>query len=184
MKQEDRQIMDEILRIIRDELRALVTERVDDLFRTEFKSFYPGPWAIIEDDIEKAREKLEDLDWEYVEGVGLRRVQLRWKRDQLKEEAERGTLGGFLKRADTALKSFAKIPLLSFLEAVIEYKENVEASIERLDEIKKGTLPNEPPTMAKRLWLRLPAKKEPNAQKPEPGVTGQGGPPTGGPTPT
>jgi len=97
------------------------------------KGSTPGPWAIIEDNIEKAREKLEDVDWEYVEGVGLSRVQLRWKRDQLKDEVQRGTLGGFLNRANTALKSFVKIPLLSFLEAVIEYKENVEASIERLN---------------------------------------------------
>src|SRR5215813_11831326 len=44
MKQEDRQIMDEILTIIRDELKQLVTERVGDLFRDEFKRFYP--WAV------------------------------------------------------------------------------------------------------------------------------------------
>src|SRR4051794_25296578 len=171
--------MDEILSIVRDEVKELVTERVDDLFRAEFKRFYPGPWAIIEDDIERAREKLEDFDLEYAEGVGLRRVQLRWKRDQLKEEAERGTLAGFLKRADSALKSFAKIPLLSFLETVIEYKENVEASIERPDGIKKGTLPNDPPTGARRRWVRLVEKgdAQPDARDP-------GSPPSGGAKPS
>src|SRR5262245_38384262 len=134
MREDDKKTLDEILNIIRHELEQLVTQRLD-LFRAEFKQYFPGPWPIIEDHIEKAKEQINDETLEYLEGVGLVRRPLRFKRDLLKLEVEKGTLLGFLKRTNTILGSFAKV--LPILEPVIEYKENVEASIERADEIRK-----------------------------------------------
>jgi len=138
MRDDDKKKLDDMLRIIHDELERLVTKQLD-LFRQELKEHFPGPWPIIADRIERARDGLKDLDWVYVEGVGLIGRELAFKYDLLKYEVTdgKGTLYGLFKRANSILGTLSKIPLLGFLETVKEYKEQVECSIDDLERIKR-----------------------------------------------
>jgi hypothetical protein len=68
----------------------------------------------------------EELNWEYVEGVGMTGNWLRWKKRLLDESVREGTVGRFLKFANAILGSLAKV--IPPLEVVKEYKECVEGA--------------------------------------------------------
>jgi hypothetical protein len=136
MRQDDEKKLDEMLKLIRDELENLITKQIN-LFRVELKDRFPGPWPIVADRIERARDGVKDLNWVYVEGVGMIGQELAFKYDLLKDEVQdgKGRLKEFLKRADSILGSLGTV--LPVLEPVKEYKEHVECSIENLDNIKR-----------------------------------------------
>ena len=129
---EDKQVLDEILAIIHKEIRLLVEERLS-LFREEMQEHFPGPaWDEIQDRIDIARLQVETdaFAWWHVERVGLTGEQGRWKRDVLKSVVDGGIVGAILRSINSLLGSLSSA--LPILEAVKEYKEQVEASIENL----------------------------------------------------
>jgi hypothetical protein len=109
-------------------LRVIVFRR-RDLFRSEFREYFPGPWNDIEGRLSRAESALEqpDLNWEYLEGVGLVRDSLQFKRSMLTQAIKQGVVSRLLKIINSILGSLAKV--FPFLEAVKEYKEHIEAAI-------------------------------------------------------
>jgi hypothetical protein len=101
-------------------------------FRREFQEFFPGPWEEVAASFDKSRQMLasDELDWEYVEGIGLTGRMLDWKRRFLDETVREGGISRFLKVANSFLGSLSKVLLP--LEAVKEYKEFVEAALKYL----------------------------------------------------
>ncbi len=75
-----------------------------------------------------ARNMIErdEVNWEYVEGIGMTGNMLRWKKAMLDESVREGTVGRFLKFANAILGSLAKV--IPPLEIVKEYKECVEGA--------------------------------------------------------
>lgn len=128
-REKDRRILISVIVDIRDQLRFIVFER-RDLFRTEYRQYFPGPWNDVEGRLNRAANTLEaqqpDLHWEYLEGVGLVRDSLQFKRDML-TQAKKGPISRLLKVINSILGSLAKV--FGFLEAVKEYKEMIEAAI-------------------------------------------------------
>ena len=136
MRQDDERKIDEMLRLIHDELEELVSKRLD-LFRKELRQRFPGPWPMVAERIESVRDTLMDVDWVYVEGAGLVRRELAFKFDLFKDELTdgKGTLKGFFARANSFLDSLGEV--FKVLKTVKEYKDNVECSIEDLDRVKR-----------------------------------------------
>ena len=130
---EDKQVLDEILAIIHEEIRLLVEERLS-LFREEMQEHFPGPaWGEIQWRIDTARLQVESdaFAWWHVERAGLTGEQGRWKRDVLKSVVRGRIVGAILRSINSLLGSLSSA--LPILEAVKEYKEQVEASIENLN---------------------------------------------------
>src|SRR4051794_2957043 len=100
-------MLTECLIIIETQLQIIVGRK--ELFRKEFLQYLPGPWQEVERHFAGARKRIEndDIDWQYVEGVGLLGNNLAWKRDILKEAAKEGIMGRFLKLANTFLGSLS-----------------------------------------------------------------------------
>ena len=116
-----------------DRIERLLDRIVHDptLFRAEVRHLLPGPWEEIKSLFEKGRQALRKTDWGYIEGVGLTRSGLWWKRDLLETDAKHGKLGAIVHRIDSLLGSLAKV--IPVFEPILEYKEQVEASIEDLN---------------------------------------------------
>ena len=127
-QEHDKRILITILTDIGEQLRIIVFER-RDLFRKEFQPYFPGPWRDVEQRIARATNSLEnnDFNWEYLEGAGLVRDPLRFKRDMLTETIKERVVARLLKVINSILGSLASV--FPFLEAVKEYKEHVEAAI-------------------------------------------------------
>jgi hypothetical protein len=68
-----------------------------------------------------------NFNWSYVEGAGLVRDSLQFKRNMLTQAINQGVVARTLKIINSILGSLAKA--LPVLEAVKEYKEHVEAAI-------------------------------------------------------
>jgi hypothetical protein len=69
----------------------------------------------------------DNVNWEYVEGAGLVRDSLQFKRNMLTEAIKQGVVARTLKIINSILGSLSGV--FPFLEAVKEYKEHVEAAI-------------------------------------------------------
>lgn len=108
---------------------SLIVFQRQDLFRAEYRDFFPGPWEEVEARCIRAVHDLENnqLDWKYVEEAGLVRDSLQFKRNMLTQAIKQGVVGRLLKIINSILGSLSKA--LPVLEAVKEYKEHVEAAI-------------------------------------------------------
>ncbi len=129
---EDIKMLDEILSNIGSILRIIVNKK-DEFIRPELTGSFPGPWTEVLSLLDEARKKLQsqDIDWEYVEGVGLTGVQLKFKHDLFMKDRLQRKVGRILRRANSILGSLAKV--LPILEPVKEYKEQVEESLSNPD---------------------------------------------------
>jgi hypothetical protein len=127
-REHDKRILIGIVTDIGDQLRIIVFER-QDLFRTEFRPFFPGPWRDVEARLSRAVHDLEhdNFNWDYVEGAGLVRDGLQFKRSMLTAAIKQGVAARVLKIINSILGSLTGV--FPFLEAVKEYKEHVEAAI-------------------------------------------------------
>jgi hypothetical protein len=130
---EDKKILIEMLVTIEKRLYIIVFEKDREAsarshFRKEFIRMLPGPWDEVEQAFKRARNMIEkkELNWEYVEGIGMTGDMLRWKKAMLDESVREGTVGRFLKFANAILGSLAKV--IPPLEIVKEYKECVEGA--------------------------------------------------------
>lgn len=130
---EDKRILVEMLFTIEKRLYIIVSEQgaegsTQRRFRKEFVEMLPGPWQVVHENFEHARDMIEkdDVRWEYVEGVGMTGHVLVWKKRFLDETVRQGAVGRFLKVANSILGSLSKA--VPPLEIVKEYKELVEAA--------------------------------------------------------
>jgi hypothetical protein len=129
---EDQRLLIEMLVTIEKRLFIIVFGDNDQLksqrFRKEFRQIVTEPWSQVEHAFRDARNMIESeqLNWEYVEGVGMTGNWLRWKKRLLDESVREGTVGRFLKFANAILGSLAKV--IPPLEVVKEYKECVEGA--------------------------------------------------------
>jgi hypothetical protein len=131
---DDKKILIEVLVTIEKRLHIIVFEADRDAdgksrFRREFTRMLPGPWPEVEHAFLSARNIIEknQLNWEYVEGIGMTGNMLRWKQALLDESVREGTVGRFLKFANAILGSLTKV--VPPLEIVKEYKECVEGAM-------------------------------------------------------
>ena len=124
----DKRILISIVIDIREQLRIIVFQR-QDLFRAEFRPYFPGPWHDVEARLGRAVNALEtdDFNWEYVEGEGLVRDSLEFKRNMLTEAIRERVISRILKIINSLLGSLTRV--FPFLGAVKEYKELVEAAV-------------------------------------------------------
>lgn len=131
----DKVILIEILVTMERQLFLIVSQPSDaklvkrSRFRKEFASFFPGPWRQVAGSFERARTMIQkdEVDWQYIEGVGMTGDWLRWKKRFFDETVKEGGVSRFLKVANSILGSLAKA--IAPLEIVKEYKENVEAAL-------------------------------------------------------
>jgi len=124
----DKAILISIVNDIAVQLKIIVFEK-RDLFRIEYRPYFPGPWNDVEDRLRRAATDLaqDHFDWQYVEGVGLVRDSLQFKRNMLTEAIKQGVVARLLKIVNSILGSLTSV--FPFLEAVKEYKEHMEAAI-------------------------------------------------------
>lgn len=118
----------ECLDIIEKQLHQIVFD-LQDRFRQESRENFPGPWPEVERRFKIARRQIEsdEIDWHYVEGVGLTRSVLIWKRNLLKKAPKTGVLRRFLDIANSILGSLSGgLPVVEFIK---EYKDMVEACL-------------------------------------------------------
>ena len=127
-REHDKRILITIVTDIRTQLEIIVFQR-RDLFRKEFQPHFPGPWRDVEGRFVRAVDALEHdkFDWEYVEGAGLVRDSLQFKRNMLMEAIKEKVFARLLKIINSILGSLSSV--FPFLEAVKEYKEHAEAAI-------------------------------------------------------
>ncbi|MGA7630364.1 MAG: hypothetical protein WCB11_06335 [Terriglobales bacterium] len=128
MRQQDKGILISIVDDIGPQLKLIVFEK-KHIFRSEYQKYFPGPWRDVEERLSRARTALEkdDFNWDYVEGAGLVRDSLRFKRDMLTQAIKQGVVSRLLKIVNSVLGSLSHV--FPFLEAVKEYKEHAEAAI-------------------------------------------------------
>jgi hypothetical protein len=128
LRRQDRRILITIVDDIGLQLKLTVFEK-RRIFRTEYLQYFPGPWRDVEERLSRARTALEtdDFNWEYVEGAGLVRDSMQFKRDMFTQAIKQGVVSRTLKIINSLLGSLSKV--FPFLEAVKEYKEHVEAAI-------------------------------------------------------
>jgi len=127
-QREDKKILIEIITDIRSQLQVIVFDR-RELFRVEFRKYFPGPWRETEGLLNRAVDDLErdNFDWTYIEGAGLVRDPLKFKRDMLTEAIKQGVVARTLKIINSILGSLTGA--FPFLEAAKEYKDLVEAAL-------------------------------------------------------
>jgi hypothetical protein len=127
-REHDKEILIAIVKDIGEQLEIIVFKR-KDLFRKEFRHLFPGPWDDVKERIAKAIHALEhdNFNWEYVEGAGLVRDSLQFKRNMLTAAIGEGVVGRILKVINSILGSLSGA--LPILEGVKEYKEHVEAAV-------------------------------------------------------
>jgi hypothetical protein len=130
---EDKKLLIEMLITIEKRLYIVVFRHADEVrgqrFRKEFRQIVTEPWPQVEHAFRDARNIIESeqLNWEYVEGVGMTGNWLRWKKRLLDESVKEGTVGRFLKFANAILGSLSKV--IPPLEIVKEYKDCVEGAM-------------------------------------------------------
>lgn len=133
-REQDKKELIEILTTIEHRLDFIVSKAMADRhaqrgFRKEFMEFFPGPWGEVEHNFRLARSMIErdDVDWKYIEGLGMAGPTLRWKKRMLVESVRQGVVSRFFKVANSILGSLSKaVPPLEFVK---EYKEMVEAAM-------------------------------------------------------
>jgi hypothetical protein len=124
-RRHDAQILVTIIQDIGEQLRIIVFNR-RELFRGEYRQYFPGPWQDVEGRLNRASHELEamqpdDLHRQYIEGAGLVRDSLQFKRNMLTESIKQGVITRLLKIINSILGSLTAV--FGFLEAVKEYKE-------------------------------------------------------------
>jgi hypothetical protein len=127
-REHDKRILITIVTDIGSQLKIIVFER-QQLFRTEYRAYFPGPWRDVEARLSRAVNDLEhdNFNWDYVERAGLVRDSLRFKRNMLTAGIKQGVVARVLKIINSILGSLSGA--FPFLEAVKEYKDHVEAAI-------------------------------------------------------
>src|SRR5690242_11891325 len=87
-REHDQRILVAMIVDIREQLWFIVFER-RDLFRNEFRQYFSGPWNDIQTRLLRAEHALEqpDFNWEYLEGAGLVRDSLQFKRNMFSRES-------------------------------------------------------------------------------------------------
>jgi len=132
--EEDKKILIEILMKIERQLYFIVFEvgnnpRGEPRFRKEFVELFPGPWNEVAASFQGARTMIEkdEINWQYVEGLGMAGSMLKWKKSFLDETIKSKAVGRFLKIANSILGSLSKA--IPALEIVKEYKDHVEAAM-------------------------------------------------------
>jgi len=131
----DKLVLVECLDLTEKQLRFIVFER-KELFRKEFLRYFPGPWDEVEHRFKAARTqiKADDVDWVYLEGVGLTKTTAAWKRDLMREAAKHGVIGRFLDLANSFLGSLSGgLPVVEFIK---EYKDCVEGCLKIIPRIR------------------------------------------------
>jgi hypothetical protein len=130
---EDQKLLIEMLFTIEKRLYIIVFEQAGEAgsqrFRKEFRQIVAEPWPQVQRAFQSARNMIESeqLNWEYVEGIGMTGDWLKWKKRLLDESVKEGTAGRFLKFANAILGSLARV--IPPLEIVKEYKECVEGAM-------------------------------------------------------
>jgi hypothetical protein len=135
-KKNDMKVLVDLLTLIEQQLHVLVHDR-QHFFRKEFRQYLPGPWPEVARHFSKARQLIEDgqLEWEYVEGVGLTGDTLLWKQNILKESIRQKVFGRFLKVANSFLGSLLKgLPIVEFIK---EYKDFVEGCLKMRSDLRE-----------------------------------------------
>jgi hypothetical protein len=133
LSKEDRKIILAMLESIEAHLHALVQQLgkpdSDERFRREFAGYFPGPWEEIKERFRDAKTAIQksNIEYRYVEGVGMTGEMLAWKNGFLSDTMKFGGVRRFFKVANSIIGSLAAI--FPPLEAVKEYKEIVEAAI-------------------------------------------------------
>jgi hypothetical protein len=131
--EKDKKILLEILINIEGRLRLIVHQRLDEpgipQFRREFVEFFPGPWNEVVAHFSRSRQMIEsdEVNWEYIEGIGMTGRMLEWKKRFFDETLRQGVASRFFDVANSILGSLSKV--IPPLEAVKEYKEHVEAAM-------------------------------------------------------
>ncbi len=127
-REQDKEMLVEMLNWVENDLYVVVVKR-KDLLHDDFRGLFPGPWKDIQGRLEESRQIIEhnDVQWEYVEGVGLTGESLKFKHGVYGQARKQGLLSRIFKVINSFLGSLSKaIPIL---EPVKEYKENVEAAM-------------------------------------------------------
>src|SRR2546422_1064118 len=123
-RETDADILVEMLWVVEDGLDKIVHSPRLFLVRFRFGEVVEEsvPWRKVAGALEQARKEIRgpNLKWEYVAGVGLVGDELRWKRRLLQTERRHGTVGRFLKLANSFLGSLRKV--LPRLEPGKEFK--------------------------------------------------------------
>jgi len=98
-------------------------------FRREFIEFFPGPWDQVAAHFTLSRTMIEkdEINWEYVEGIGMTGKMLEWKKRFFDETLRQNATTRFLEVSNSILGSLSNA--IPPLEAVKEYKEIVEAAM-------------------------------------------------------
>jgi hypothetical protein len=99
------------------------------LFRREFMEVFPGPWDQVAAHFNLSRQMIEkdDVNWEYIEGLGMTGRMLEWKKRFFDETLKQCVVSRFLKVSNSILGSLSMA--IPPLELVKEYKEHVEAAM-------------------------------------------------------
>jgi hypothetical protein len=126
-REDDKRSLIECLDLIEKRLEEILTRK--ELFRKEFLEDLPGPWEEVRHHFDVARKHIlaDQIDWVYLENVGLTSSALAWKRNLLKKAARLGVVRRFLSMADSFLGSLCGG--LAVVEFIKEYKEFVESCI-------------------------------------------------------
>ena len=125
---EDIRVLVEILKTIESQLEKLVLHSPRK-FRKEFAKLLPGPWKEVTRRFELARQQIAgtNVDWAYIEGVGLTSTSAKWKQDVLDAAVKTGVWSRILKVCNAILGSLSgAIPAVEFIK---EYKDCVEACL-------------------------------------------------------
>ncbi|HXP71645.1 MAG TPA: hypothetical protein VOA88_20390 [Candidatus Dormibacteraeota bacterium] len=132
-REKDKKILIEILINMEGRLSLIVHQRPDvpgmPHFRREFMEFFPGPWDQVAAHFKLSRAMIEkdEVDWEYVEGIGMTGKTLEWKKRFFDETLRQDVTSRFFEVSNSILGSLSKA--IPPLEAVKEYKEHVEAAM-------------------------------------------------------
>lgn len=125
--EKEHQLIHDMLEMIEEEINTIVTDR-RHLLRNDMRRFFPGPWEINRQRLIDARSSVHFLRRGPIEDYGFTLDEARWKKSLLEHERDVGNHKGFLARANIVMGSLSHV--IPALEAVKEYKEQVEAAME------------------------------------------------------
>jgi len=123
-REKDKKILREILINMEGRLSLIVHHQLDvagmPQFRREFVQFFPGPWDQITAHFTLSRAMIEkdEINWEYVEGIGMTGKMLEWKKRFFDETLRQGVTSRFFEISNSILGSLSKA--IPPLEAVKE----------------------------------------------------------------
>jgi hypothetical protein len=133
LSKRDRRIIVAMLTKIEKHLGVLVRQLgqpdSEERFRKDLVEYFPGPWHEVEKRFREARRAVQksNMEWKYLEGIGMTGEMLGWKNRFLDETLEHGGVRRFFKVAISIVGSLSQV--YPVLEIVKEYKEIAEAAI-------------------------------------------------------